>query len=178
MTDGCTPPTVGQSAKGSVRPQISDGPGRSAAVEAGALHENTHACRWPAQESLRLRREDLTVLEVAPRQRILHRRLPAQWPECAQDKDAAARLAQRARDAGWIYDEFLVAAIFREVSAMTSGAELRIRAAAFPVRKSREGSTSTTSPRTSAPAPSSPRHRTAVLLGPPGSGNALSTGQA
>ena len=51
-------------------------------------------------------------------------------------RDAAARLADQARDAGWSHEEYLAAVLDREVSARdASGAQLRIRAAGFPSRK-------------------------------------------
>ncbi|WP_104170586.1 IS21-like element helper ATPase IstB [Cryobacterium sp. M23] len=54
-------------------------------------------------------------------------------------RDAAARLAEQAREAGWTHEEYLAAVLSREVSAReSSGAELRIRAAGFPGRKSLE----------------------------------------
>ena len=53
--------------------------------------------------------------------------------------EAAARLADQARDAGWSHEEYLAAVLSREVSAReASGAELRIRAAGFQGRKSLE----------------------------------------
>ena len=53
--------------------------------------------------------------------------------------DAAARLADQARDASWTHEQYLAAVLSREVSAReASGAELRIRAAGFPGRKSLE----------------------------------------
>ncbi|WP_329473192.1 IS21-like element helper ATPase IstB [Streptomyces sp. NBC_01723] len=55
-------------------------------------------------------------------------------------RDAAARLAERARDEGWSQEEYLAACLQRELAARDShGAEGRIRAAArFPSRKSLE----------------------------------------
>ncbi|QWT23191.1 IS21-like element helper ATPase IstB [Subtercola sp. PAMC28395] len=54
-------------------------------------------------------------------------------------REAAARLAIQARDASWTHEEYLAAVLSREVSAReASGAELRIRAAGFPGRKSIE----------------------------------------
>ena len=54
-------------------------------------------------------------------------------------RDAAARLAEQAREAGWTHEEYLAAVLSQEVSAReSSGAELRIRAAGFPGRKSLE----------------------------------------
>src|SRR6478672_4260062 len=53
--------------------------------------------------------------------------------------EAAARLADHARDAGWTHEEYLAAVLEREVAARNaSGAQLRIRAAGFPARKSLE----------------------------------------
>ena len=46
--------------------------------------------------------------------------------------EAAARLADQARDAGWTHEDYLAAVLEREVSARNaSGAQLRIRAAGF-----------------------------------------------
>jgi DNA replication protein DnaC len=54
-------------------------------------------------------------------------------------REGAARLAQQARDGGWSHEEYLAAVLSREVSAReASGAELRIRAAGLPSRKSLE----------------------------------------
>lgn len=53
--------------------------------------------------------------------------------------EAAMRLADQARDAGWSHEEYLAAVLEREVSARNaSGAELRIRAAGFPAVKTLE----------------------------------------
>jgi DNA replication protein DnaC len=53
--------------------------------------------------------------------------------------EAAARLADQARDAGWTHEDYLAAVLEREVSARNaSGAALRIRAAGFPARKTLE----------------------------------------
>jgi DNA replication protein DnaC len=53
--------------------------------------------------------------------------------------EAAARLAGQARDASWTHEEYLAAVLEREVSARNaSGAQLRIRAAGFPARKTLE----------------------------------------
>src|SRR5690349_24868655 len=49
--------------------------------------------------------------------------------------EAAARLADHARDAGWTHEEYLAAVLDREVAARNaSGAQLRIRAAGFAAR--------------------------------------------
>ena len=54
-------------------------------------------------------------------------------------REAAARLADQARDAGWSHEEYLAAVLDREVSARNaSGAQLRIRAAGFDSRKTIE----------------------------------------
>ena len=53
--------------------------------------------------------------------------------------EAAGRLADQARDAGWTHEDYLAAVLEREVSARNaSGAQLRIRAAGFPARKTLE----------------------------------------
>jgi DNA replication protein DnaC len=50
--------------------------------------------------------------------------------------EAATRLADQARDAGWTHEDYLVAVLEREVSARNaSGAAQRIRWAGFPARK-------------------------------------------
>jgi len=54
-------------------------------------------------------------------------------------REAAGRLADRARTENWSHEEFLVACLQREVAAREShGGEGRIRAARFPARKSLE----------------------------------------
>jgi DNA replication protein DnaC len=54
-------------------------------------------------------------------------------------REAAARVAERARAETWSHEEYLVACLQREVSAREShGGEGRIRAARFPARKSLE----------------------------------------
>jgi DNA replication protein DnaC len=54
-------------------------------------------------------------------------------------REAAGRLAERARAEGWSHQEFLAACLQREVAAREShGGEGRIRAARFPARKSLE----------------------------------------
>src|ERR1700733_12133805 len=53
--------------------------------------------------------------------------------------EAAARLADQARDAGWTHEGYLAAVLEREVSARNaSGARLRIRAAGFDAVKTLE----------------------------------------
>ena len=54
-------------------------------------------------------------------------------------RDAAGRLAERARAEGWSHEEFLTACLQREVAAREAhGGEGRIRTARFPARKSLE----------------------------------------
>jgi DNA replication protein DnaC len=54
-------------------------------------------------------------------------------------REAAGRLAERARAESWTHEEFLIACLQREVSAREShGGEGRIRAARLPARKSLE----------------------------------------
>jgi DNA replication protein DnaC len=54
-------------------------------------------------------------------------------------REAAGRLAERARAEGWSHEEFLAACLQREVAAREShGGEGRIRHARFPARKSLE----------------------------------------
>ncbi|MBX3195392.1 MAG: IS21-like element helper ATPase IstB [Microbacteriaceae bacterium] len=53
--------------------------------------------------------------------------------------EAASRMADQARDAGWSFEDYLAAVLEREVSARNaSGADLRIKAAGFPARKTLE----------------------------------------
>lgn len=93
-------------------------------------------------------------------------------------REAATRLAEQARQASWTHEEYLAAVLSREVSARdASGAELRIRAAGFPARKSLENFNLQHQP---ALRPETLAHlgtaafiaaaRNLVLLGPPGTG--------
>jgi DNA replication protein DnaC len=91
--------------------------------------------------------------------------------------EAAHRLADQARDAGWTHEDYLAAVLEREVSARNaSGAELRIRAAGFPARKTLEDFDFDAQPanRTQVGALASgaflSEARNIVLLGPPGTG--------
>jgi len=91
--------------------------------------------------------------------------------------DAATRLADQARDAGWSFEDYLAAVLEREVSARNaSGAQLRIRAAGFPGRKTLEDFGWDTQPgiRPQIAALASggflTEARNVVLLGPPGTG--------
>jgi DNA replication protein DnaC len=91
--------------------------------------------------------------------------------------EAAARLADQARDAGWTHEDYLAAVLEREVSARNaSGAELRIRAAGFDARKTLEDFDwdAQTAVRQQVAALASggflTEGRNVVLLGPPGTG--------
>jgi DNA replication protein DnaC len=91
--------------------------------------------------------------------------------------EAAQRLADQARDAGWTHEDYLAAVLDREVSARNaSGAELRIRAAAFPARKTLEDFDFDAQPAVRAQIGSLAsgafltEARNVVLLGPPGTG--------
>jgi DNA replication protein DnaC len=91
--------------------------------------------------------------------------------------EAAGRLAAQARDAGWTHEDYLAAVLEREVSARSaSGAQLRIRAAGFPARKTLEDFDFDAQPaiRQQIAALASgaflTEARNIVLLGPPGTG--------
>ncbi len=91
--------------------------------------------------------------------------------------EAAARLADHARDAGWTHEEYLAAVLDREVAARNaSGAQLRIRAAGFAARKTLEEFDWDAQPavRQQIAALASggflTEARNVVLLGPPGTG--------
>src|SRR5215203_4739662 len=91
--------------------------------------------------------------------------------------ETAQRLANQARDAGWTHEDYLAAVLEREVSARNaSGAELRIRAAGFPARKTLEDFDFDAQPgiRTQIGSLASgaflTEARNIVLLGPPGTG--------
>jgi DNA replication protein DnaC len=91
--------------------------------------------------------------------------------------DAATRLADQARDAGWSFEDYLAAVLEREVSARNaSGAQLRIRAAGFPGRKTLEDfdwdAQAGSRPQIAALASGGflTEARNVVLLGPPGTG--------
>src|SRR3954451_7194909 len=98
--------------------------------------------------------------------------------------EAASRLADHARDAGWTHEEYLAAVLDREVAARNaSGAQLRIRAAGFGSRKTLEEFDWDAQPavRQQVAALASggflTEARNVVLLGPPGTGKThLATG--
>jgi DNA replication protein DnaC len=98
--------------------------------------------------------------------------------------ESASRLADHARDAGWTHEEYLAAVLDREVAARNaSGAQLRIRAAGFPARKTLEEFDWDAQPaaRQQVAALASggflTEARNIVLLGPPGTGKThLATG--
>ena len=72
-----------------------------------------------------------------PMARIL--RPPRQLPLAPRMREAAARLSDQARESSWTHEQYLAAVLSREVSAReASGAELRIRGAGLPGRKSLE----------------------------------------
>ena len=93
-------------------------------------------------------------------------------------RDTAARLADQAREAGWSHEDYLIAVLDREVAARNaSGAQLRIRAAGFPARKTLDEFVFDHQPgiRRDDLAPLAAGHylaeaRNVVLLGPPGTG--------
>jgi DNA replication protein DnaC len=91
--------------------------------------------------------------------------------------EAAARIGDQARDAGWTHEDYLAAVLDREVSARNaSGARLRIRAAGLPAPKTLEEFDFDLQPTTRAQiAPLASggylhQARNVVLLGPPGTG--------
>ena len=91
--------------------------------------------------------------------------------------EAAARLADQARDAGWSFEDYLAAVLEREVSARNaSGAQLRIKAAGFPARKTLEDFDWDAQPAARQQVASLAsggfllEARNTVLLGPPGTG--------
>lgn len=91
--------------------------------------------------------------------------------------EAAGRMADQARDAGWSFEDYLAAVLEREVSARNaSGAELRIKAAGFPARKTLEDFDWDAQPATRQQIAALAsggfllEARNVVLLGPPGTG--------
>ena len=93
-------------------------------------------------------------------------------------REAAARLADQARDAGWTHEEYLSpCSTARSPPATPPGAQLRIRAAGFPARKTLEEFNFDHQPALRRddiapwpPAPILTEARNVVLLGPPGTG--------
>ena len=95
--------------------------------------------------------------------------------------EAAARLADQARDAGWTHEDYLAAVLEREVSARNaSGAAQRIRWAGFPARKTLDDFDWDQQPTARqqitvlASGAFLTETRNVVLLGPPGTGKPTS----
>jgi DNA replication protein DnaC len=91
--------------------------------------------------------------------------------------EAAARLADQARDASWTFEDYLAAVLEREVAARNaSGAQLRTKAAGFAAVKTLEDFDFDAQPavRNQIAALASgaflSEARNVVLLGPPGTG--------
>ncbi|GAA4898964.1 ATP-binding protein [Tessaracoccus lubricantis] len=91
--------------------------------------------------------------------------------------EAAARLADHARDTGWTHEDYLAAILEREVAARNaSGAQLRIRAAGLPAVKTLDEFDFDQQPAARVPIHALAsgawlaEHRNIVLLGPPGTG--------
>lgn len=91
--------------------------------------------------------------------------------------EAAARLADHARDTGWTHEEYLAAVLEPEVAARNaSGAQLRIRAAGFGAVKTLDDFDFDHQPSARTPIQALAsgaylfEHRNVVLLGPPGTG--------
>lgn len=91
--------------------------------------------------------------------------------------EAAARLADHARAAGWTHEDYLAAVLEREVAARNaSGAQLRIRAAGMPAVKTIDDFDFDHQPAARTPIHALAsgayltEHRNVVLLGPPGTG--------
>ncbi|AJM78016.1 hypothetical protein APU90_08250 [Rathayibacter toxicus] len=82
----------------------------------------------------------------------------------------ATPLADRARDAGWSFEDYLAAVLEREASARNaSGAELRINAAGFPATKTLEDFYWQATSRTRPAAPIQADHRRRSRLTSPSS---------
>lgn len=91
--------------------------------------------------------------------------------------EAAARLADQARDSNWSHEDYLAAVLEREVSARNaSGAQLRIKAAGFATPKTLEDFDFDAQPAVRAQIAALAsggflaEARNVVLLGPPGTG--------
>src|SRR6266581_5715411 len=81
----------------------------------------------------------MTAARTAPRDTAAEVAFLTRALKAPSLREAAGRLAERARAENWSHEEFLVACLQREVAAREShGGEGRIRAARFPARKSLE----------------------------------------
>jgi DNA replication protein DnaC len=115
--------------------------------------------------------------KTTPAESVKHIHYLAQALKAPRITEAAARLAEQARDAGWSFEDYLASVLEREVSARNaSGARLRVRAAGFPATKTIEDFDFDAQPaiRNQIAALSSAAFlseaRNIVLLGPPGTG--------
>jgi DNA replication protein DnaC len=113
----------------------------------------------------------------APRESVKRVTFLAAQLKAPRISECASRLGDQARSGQWDYEEYLVAVLEREVSARaSSGAELRIRAAGLPARKTLEDFEFDAQPTTrhEIGALSSGTYlaeaRNVVMLGPPGTG--------
>jgi len=78
--------------------------------------------------------------------------------------EAATRLGEQARDAGWSHEEYLAAVLDREASARdASGAELRLRPlGSRHARRSRTSPLTSSPPLNATPSPTSPKAATSL----------------
>ena len=115
-----------------------------------------------------------TTAETETLKQITHLAAALKAPRITE---AAARLADHARDAGWTHEDYLAAVLDREVGARNaSGARLRIRAAGFGAVKAMDDFDFDHQPAARTPLLASAsgaylvEYRNVVLLGPPGTG--------
>jgi DNA replication protein DnaC len=125
-----------------------------------------------------------TTRQTAPAESVKQLHYLATALKAPRITQAATRLADQARDAGWSFEDYLAAVLEREVGARNaSGAQLRVRAAGFPAAKTLEDFDFDAQPavRNQIAALASgaflTEARNIVLLGPPGTGKThLATG--